>query len=264
MHPFLTTALWVATHAVPATEPTTPVESLPTLAQEAAKADPKWTGAFNLGAQMTNGNSDTRNANSSFDAVYAREKDRVTLGFLWIYTETKTVDAVTGSKDWNLTDRKTSGRGKYDYFFSQKTYGYGQLTAENDYQQQLKLRWTAGAGIGHQFVDDADFKFATELGATHFDNDYYAAKDDSYVAARVAANTLWVPSKTWTIQHTLELFPSVEDIEDFYGRSDLKATATLSESMLAQLQWIMDYDNTPPAGNDRVDNRYLVSIGWKF
>ncbi len=93
---------------------------------------------------------------------------------------------------------------------------------------------------------------------------YYTATDDSYVAARLAANTFYAPNKTWTIQHTLELFPSVEDTDDFYGRSDLKASATLSENMLAQVQWIMDYDNTPPTGNDRIDNRYLLSIGWKF
>lgn len=264
MHPLFSTALWVATHAFPAPQPT-PVETVAKPAQDAAPAaDPKWTGSFNLGAQMTNGNSDTRNGNAAFDAVYAREKDRFTLGFLWVYTETKTVDSTTGVKDWALTDRKTAGRAKYDYFFSKATYAYAQLTAENDFQQQLKLRWTAGAGLGHQFYDEADFKFATEAGATHFDNDYYTATDDSYVAARLAANTFYAPNKTWTIQHTLELFPSVEDTDDFYGRSDLKATATLTESMLAQVQWIMDYDNTPPTGNDRVDNRYLLSVGWKF
>jgi putative salt-induced outer membrane protein YdiY len=235
--------------------------------REAEKAAPKWTGSANLGAQLTDGNSDARNANAAAEAIYAREKDRITLGFLWIYTESKLDTDGNGTRDeWTLTDRKTAGRAKYDYFFSKATYAYAQLTADNDYLQDLRLRWTAGAGLGHQFVDEADLKFAGELGATHFDNDYYttSAPDDAYVAARAALNTTWVPNATWTVTHTAEAYPSVEDQDDFYGRSDLKAAATLTDNMLATLQWIMDYDNTPPGANDRIDNRYLVTLGWKF
>ena len=34
--------------------------------------------------------------------------------------------------------------------------------------------------------------------------------------------------------------------------------------MLAALTHIIDYDNTPATGAERVDNRVLLSIGWSF
>jgi hypothetical protein len=34
--------------------------------------------------------------------------------------------------------------------------------------------------------------------------------------------------------------------------------------MFAQLAWVWDYDSTPSPGRDRSDNRYVLSVGWKF
>jgi len=71
-------------------------------------------------------------------------------------------------------------------------------------------------------------------------------------------------SDAWSFLHTLEAYPSLEETDDFYGRSDFRVNASLSESMVAGFQWVVDYDNTPAAGRERVDNRYLLSVGWKF
>ena len=132
----------------------------------------------------------------------------------------------------------------------------------------MQLRWTAGAGIGHQFVDQERFKFAGEAGATHFDDDYYASagavQDDSYLALRFATTTTLVQNETWSFAHLFEYFPASDDLGDYKLHSDLRATASLTESMVAQFQWIMDYDKTEPPANDSTDNRYLVSVGWKL
>ncbi len=258
--PFVQFALLAAVHAAEAAPAVTPLATAP-IAQDAAAAPaaPAWTGNISAGFVMTDGNSEMRQANASADATLKREKDAFTLGFLWVYAENNNTGA-----GWVLTDRKTFGRGKYDYFFAEKTYAYGLATAENDLLQDISLRWTAGAGLGHQYLDTDAWKFAVEAGLAYIDTDYNAATDTDDLTIRGSTNTAHKASDTWSFTHILEIYPSVEEGEDVYGRSQLTADAKLSENMLASFKWVLDYDNTPVAGNDRVDNRYLLSVGWKF
>mgnify|MGYP001592736099 CR=1 FL=1 len=259
IHSLLSLALWSAVHAAPVT--TSAIDS--TVLAQAPAADakpaPAWTGSVTFGGILTDGNSETRQANATADAEKRRESDRLTLGFLWTYSEERNTSA-----NWNLTDRKTAGRAKYDYFLSEKSYLLAQLSAENDRQADLKLRTTIGVGAGRQFVETEEWKVSAEAGVSSFDEDFNVSPDANYMSARAAYNAAWNYSKSVTFSHTAEVFPSLEDSEDVSGRSDLRATMSLTESMLAQFQWVMDYDNTPAGGKDRVDNRYVVSIGWKF
>jgi putative salt-induced outer membrane protein YdiY len=230
----------------------------PAAATPAAPAEPKWTGSVTAGAILTSGNSDSRNANASADGVYQRTKDRFTLGFLWNYAEDKS----TGS--WNITDRKTSGRAKYDYFLSEKTYALAQASAEADEAADLDLRTTIGVGVGRQVRDDETWKFGVEGGLSQIDENYGSSPDSSYLAARGAYNATWNFSKMWQFAQLLEIFPSLEYSDDFNAHVDTRAKATLTESMFGQLQWVYDFDNTPATGHDRVDNRLVLSVGWKF
>ncbi len=264
IQPFLHAALLLVADAVTA-QPESAAKPLDTVNVQAAPAaaptEPKWTGSVTAGVQMTTGNSETRQANATADAELKREKDRITLGFLWVYGDNKNT-----TPDWLLVDRKTFGRAKYDYFFSDKTYGYGMLTAEGDLLQDISLRWTAGAGVGHQYLDTETWKFGFEAGVSYLDTDYRspASADTEDVAARIATNTAYKMNDTWSFLHTLEAYPSLEETDDFYGRSDARASAVLTENMLLSLQWVVDYDNTPATGRERVDQRYLLSLGWKF
>lgn len=258
--PLVHFALLATAHAAEAAPAPAASLAVAPLAQDAPAATaPKWTGNISAGFVMTDGNSEMRQANASADATLKREKDAFTLGFLWVYAENNNTGA-----GWVLTDRKTFGRGKYDYFFAEKTYAYGLATAENDLLQDISLRWTAGAGIGHQYLDTDTWKFAVEAGLAYIDTDYKGATDTDDLTVRGSTNVAYEASDTWSFAHILEAYPSVEDTEDVYGRSQFTADAKLSENMLASFKWVLDYDNTPVAGNDRVDNRYLLSVGWKF
>ena len=261
IQPFLTVAMWTAVHGA-ATLPLPTVER-PLPLQDAAVATaapaPKWTGSVTFGGLVTTGNSETRNANAVADAEYRREKDRFSLGFLWTYAQEKNTTA-----DWLLTDRRTGGRAKYDYFLSEKTYLLAQASAENDYQADLELRTTIGVGAGRQFLEDDTWKLSAEAGVSSVDESYYSSSDNNYIAARVSLKADWNYSKRWTFSELLTVLPSLESTDDVNAHSELGAKLTLTENMLAQLMWTCDYDNTPAAGKDRVDQRYLITVGWKF
>ena len=235
-------------------------DALQNPAPPTAPPEPKWTGSVTAGAIVTTGNSQTRNANATADAVYQRVKDRITLGFLWSYADNKN----TPGAGWTLTDRKTSGRAKYDYFLSEKTYALAQASAEADELADLDLRTTLGVGAGRQFADDEEWKFSAEGGLAHIDENHGSSPDDSYIAARAAYNATWNLSKMWSFGQLVELYPSLESLDDFNAHVDTRAKATLTGSLFGQVQWVYDFDNTPAAGHDRVDNRLILTLGWKF
>lgn len=231
--------------------------SEPTVAPSGLQDPPpqnKWTGSVSVGAVITDGNTETRSASATADAQYRREKDRTTLGAFWNYQE----------DDVSVIQRRTGGKAKYDYFFSEKTYAFGQISAENDFQADLDLRLIFGGGLGHQFVENEKHKFSAEAGISWFDENFGNSPDNSYVAARGAYTWDWNINKSMVFYHAGEIYPSLEDKEDVYVKLDTRLKVTLTEKMFAQLQWVMDWDNTPAAGKERLDNRYLLTLGWSF
>jgi len=216
---------------------------------------PHWTGSVALGASYSDGNTDRRSASATADTEKRREKDRITLGFLWKYADESGI----------LTDRQTQARGKYDYFFSKKLYGLAQASAEDSYSAALDLRLTAGVGLGYQFKESESWKLSGEAGLSYVDENYTGTLDDtSYPAARAAYAWDWKPEAKYDLSQVGEIFPSLETSEDVSARVDTKGRINLTDKMFAQLQWLYQWDNTPATGKVRNDNMVMLGVGWSF
>lgn len=224
------------------------------LAQEAETAEPAWTGSVAAGAILRTGNNETRTANATADAIWRLEKNRVTLGALWSYQD----------DDTGVLQRKTYGAAKYDHFLSEKAFAYGQVSGNSDKDADLKLRATLDLGAGEQFLDDETWKLSAEAGLSGISEDFKTSGQNDYVAARVAYSAKYFHNSSWELAQDAQLYPSLESSDDIYARVDTRAKLTLTESMFAQFQWVMEYDNTPDTGKERTDNLFSVSVGWSF
>lgn len=234
----------------------TPAEApQPSLAvQEAEEAEPAWSGSVAAGAIIRTGNNETRTANATADAIWRVDKNRVTLGALWSYQ-----DDTTG-----VTQRKTYGSAKYDHFLSETAFAYGQASGNSDKDAQLNVRWTLGAGAGEQFVDNETWKFSAEAGLSGISEDFKTSGKNEYIAARLAYSAKYMHNSSWEFAQDAEAYPSLESGDDLYTRVDTRAKLTLTESMFAQFQWVLEYDSTPDTGKKEVDNLFAVSVGWSF
>jgi putative salt-induced outer membrane protein YdiY len=154
---------------------------------------------------------------------------------------------------------------KYDYFLSKKTYLLAQASGESDLNALLDLRTTVGVGVGYQFREDESWKISGEAGLSYVDENYEGNADDSdFLAARLAYKADWKASDKWEVGQAGQIYPSLEDKEDVNALVDTHAKVTLTKNMFLQLQWLFTWDNTPASGTERVDDLYLLTLGWSF
>ena len=235
-----------------------------------AQVAPQWTGSLNFSAVNTTGNTDTRSAGLAFDASRQGKTDRITVDAAWAYGENKDRSSpVASSSGYVLTQRRAGAGLKYDYYLSNKSYLLATTRALGDTVANLELRYTAGAGLGYTIIDDGKDLFLFEVGLSYLNESYRvvpaaSSRSTDYLAARVAYRYVHPFSDKTKIVHRAEAFPSVEDKEDIYCQVTTELQTTLTESMVATVTHVFDYDNTPAPGFKRGDHRVVLSVGWSF
>ena len=227
----------------------------------------EWTGNVALGGVLSAGNTERRAANAQTQVVRRTDDNRLTGRATWDYGEQQTRDSAGVLGDWELAQRRTFGSLKFDHFLEGSLYAWSQGTAENDRLSNLKLRTTAGAGAGYMLIDETDLMLQGEAGISYVDEDrsYAGPGNNSYsTAARLALSLRWDLTPDTQVLQDAEFYPNVETLYDTYFRVDTRMRTSLTNQMFAQLQYIVDYDNTPSPGNERADHRLIVSLGWGF
>ncbi|HEX6811478.1 MAG TPA: DUF481 domain-containing protein [Planctomycetota bacterium] len=234
------------------------------------KEAPRWTGSVKVSGLWTNGNTDQRGVGASFDAERRTEQDRTSLDASWDYGETKENDPTApGYRDWSLNQRRVGGGAKYDYFLGKESYLLGNVRALADTLADLDLRLTAGAGLGYMWVDDETTTFLTEVGPSYVNENFRSgAPTQEYVSLRVSYKLTHAFTDKTKLVHGVEAYPSLEEQDDIYLTMKTELVTSLTESMVASIAHTLDYDNTPSTSPtrefERVDNRVVLSIGWKF
>lgn len=242
---------------VPAAPSLEPGAVAPTLQDEEAE-EKGWTGSVVAGATISSGNTEKTQYSAAADGEKRVDDDRYSFGLFWNYAEEEIEGEDTTTQDhWG-------GKLQYDHFLTEKSYLLAQASVESDELADLDLRYTVGAGYGYQFRDDEDWKLAGEAGLAYYSEEFEDGTENDYIAARLASKATWNYSENLTFSQTAELFPSLEDSEDVYGKLDTRAEASLTDSMFARLQWVWDWDNTPAEGKERSDHLVQITLGWGF
>jgi putative salt-induced outer membrane protein YdiY len=240
---------------------------VPVLIEDAAAAEavepqaPRWTGSLSIGASVSSGNTNKRSANANADAQLRRENDRFSLDGYWNYADQKP----EGGGDRVLAERKLGASAKYDYFLSERTFLYAATSGAYDKIASLNLRWTAGAGVGYQFYEREDLDWALEAGLAYVNEDFVGSEDDNdYVSARGASDVRWDITEGVTFAQKAEVFQSLENSDDFLARKDSRVRLALTEAMFAQLQYVLEYNNSPATDKKRMDHLVALTVGWSF
>jgi hypothetical protein len=104
-----------------------------------------------------------------------------------------------------------------------------------------------------------------EAGIAYFNEDFKIAADQTSVRARVSVKWDWpILDERITFYHYDEMFPSVQNSQDFYLTADQGIRFKLIEGLVSGFQLTYRYNNMPPPGIKSADTLFLLTIGYSL
>lgn len=222
---------------------------------------PHWTGAVVAGALLSRGNTESSTASVGADAARRTDKDRTTFGAGYYFANQRdngTGKNSTSADNWFLM-------GKYDYFFTEKFYGYGNLRYEKDRIANLDMRLSPGAGVGYQWIEKKDLNFFTESGLSYM-HELYTDPDDTrdYMALRLAYHLDAAFNEHVKGFHNLEFLPDIEETANVLVNTDVGLRAAITEKMFIEAKAQLAYNSEPSEDREKKDLRYTLGVGLAF
>lgn len=225
------------------------------------KPAPKWTGDLSLGITSTHGNTKSESVTGSASANKRTDKDRTTLSA--DYAKSKKEDDVTGVnetvEDW------WRARGKYDYFFSKKTYGYLDSRYEKDSVAELDRRITVGIGGGYQWIEKDEMNFSSELGIASLYEKYdNQTSSNSEISLQLGYHFDRKLTDNIKFINDLTYYPALQKFSDYYLTTTAEIRAKFTDTFFANFKTILNYDATPAQGKHKTDVKYFLGLGYSF
>jgi putative salt-induced outer membrane protein YdiY len=225
------------------------------------KPIPKWTGDISVGITSTHGNTKTEMISANANFAKRTEKDRTTVSA--DYAKGEQEDPDTGEtvtiEDW------WRAKGKYDYFFSKKTYGYLDGRYEKDAVAELDRRTIIGLGAGYQWIESDNMNFSSELGLASLYEKYDNQTDsNSEITLQLGYNFDKKLRKNIKFVHDLTYYPSIDKVSDYYLTTTAGLRADFTETFFLTLKAILNYDSTPAIGSGNTDVKYFLGLGYRF
>jgi putative salt-induced outer membrane protein YdiY len=215
--------------------------------------DVVYKGFVALGGSTQSGNTDRKSFSLSAQMDRITEIDRFSLRFLWNYSE----------EDEIRTARNVFGAVKYDYRFSDRIYGYLSLDLLYDEFRDIDLRMVASVGVGWDVVREDHLTLQAEAGVAYVSENFDTAPDDDHFALRAAGKLVWKISDAFSVRDQVVYLPSMEE-NQYILRNEFAVTSALGSGWSLNLSNVFDFQSDPPAGVDRSDTIWMLSLQYTF
>lgn len=251
---------------------------------------PPWTGRAELGLNGQSGNKDRIDIRGGIDLNRKYEARRINLYLKGQYSETNSARSAN----------EIMGGTRLEFDFSERTYVFGKLDLEYDEFEDLDLRATLTAGMGHFFVKREKLELKGWAGAG-FEYEAFDRKAEAAIPASanfeaalrealhralyqrfqdtgggaIQSNTVVElgyafrqdVKKNFRFKHGLAYYPSVSDS---FGEYRLAADTALEFPLGKDPDWTMrtgvrhEYDSAPREGVDTLDTTYYLNLGYNW
>jgi putative salt-induced outer membrane protein YdiY len=225
------------------------------------KPEVKWSGDISVGFSSTHGNTRTDLTNASANLRKRTEKDRTQLTA--DYARGRQEDPDTGEK--TTTENWWRIRGKYDYFFTKKFYGYLDGRYAKDSIADLDRRIIVGTGGGYQWIESEEMNFSTEAGvASRYEKYDDQTGSNSEISGQFGYHFDKKLVDNVKLMHDLTYYPSLEQFSDYLLGSTAEIRANFTKSMFTNFKVLFTYDATPAQGKTSTDTKYILGVGVNF
>lgn len=221
-----------------------------------------YVGNLNAAYTQVVGNAHLTTASLVGDFVARSEQLRLTLLGRYVY----------GAQDGSVTARNARATIKLDYFLTKRLYWFSSAYFETDEFQDLRLRTALASGPGYQWIEKGDFSgafkdmmFYAEAGPGYFNENFRTIPDETSFRARVATKFDWsLFNELVTLHHDIEMFPSLQDLSDFYLTMNNSVRFKMWGGLTTGFQVTTRYNSRPAPGTVTTDNMYFLTLGYAF
>lgn len=221
-------------------------------AEETRKAlTPTWTVALEAGGSRREGNTNTREARGRLDVVRKTKND-----LLSFY-----LSANFAEQDNRRSENEYRGGILYENNFTERSFWFTRLEMEFDEFENLDLRSTAAAGVGHYWIRKPDHMFKTRLGLGYRHEAFNNNITNNEAILDLGYD--WrVDVAPWVqFTHSLTYSPNFEQTNDYRLNVDSALLFPFKhDNLKLKLGIRNEYNSMPQPGIDRLDNMYYINI----
>ncbi|HEY1424387.1 MAG TPA: DUF481 domain-containing protein [Candidatus Acidoferrum sp.] len=231
-----------------------------------------WSGLFDLGLTVTQGNSSTTSLTIAAKASRIVPKNKLTLYFTQVYgKDNATSPAVT-------TANAIHGGVRDEFSLQPRVYAFAFTDFDQNALQNLDLRNVIGGGLGYHVLKSKKLQFDV-FGGGSFNQEYFGsymtanpapppflitiASQSRHSAEIVAGETLSAKlGPRTTLSEQLSIFPNLSSTGNYRVTFDANATTKLKTWLGWQVTFSDRYISNPPfalKGND-----LLLSTGLRL
>jgi putative salt-induced outer membrane protein YdiY len=227
------------------------------LAQETAPASPLKM-SLDLGATLTDGNSDSTKANGSLNLQAERESlGSILAGIQGNYGESE----VDGERQTDVENAKAFINAKKT--LTPKAFAYGESSILYDDIAEIDYRLTVGPGAGCYLVKSATDTASVEAGPSYIWEKVAGVKDD-YLALRLASRYEHVFAESAKCWLAAEYLPEAADFGNYLVNAEAGAEAALNARMSLKLVVQDKYDSEPGEDLEKNDVLFIGGISVKL
>lgn len=231
-----------------------------------------WSGVFDLGLSLTEGNSSTSALTIAGKASRVVPKNKLTVYYTEIY-----------AKDSNQTPARTTanaihGGVRDDFNLNPRLYAFGFTDFDEDALQHLDLRNVLGGGLGWHVIHGKNTQFDV-FGGGDFNQEYFSAytianpapppallpepSQTRHSAEIVSGETLSMKiGPRTTVSEQLSFFPNLSTVGEYRVTFDANASTKLKSWLSWQATFSDRYLSDPPVGLK--GNDLLLSTGLRL
>ena len=255
----------------------------------------KWSGNISAGFKSSHGSSFSEDSTVDWGFRLRTKKHRFRQSGWFVVERSEDSDG-----DKVTTEENFTVLAIYDYFFTEKFYGFWSERFKKDHIDDLEYRFTHAWGVGYQWSETDNLQFATFAGPGYLQEkydsripnpNYTEPQTISYLQAgrtgRLAdanVETKWLKDvsrrndvilqsgyhfewKPFSRIHYISNFtynPSIDDWGDYNITHDSEVRTFINSKIYFTFKFILDYDSHPGEDSASTDTDYILGLGWNF
>ena len=217
-----------------------------------------WTANFDLALGYTDATTDTSSLSTALELRRRKKPMDFFFGAYYFFSSTKE------SGESRVTDEnRLLGRARLDYDLSDRTFAFGQISAEYDEIQNLSLRTDPVVGVGYRFVDREKLMISGRSGPGYVYQRYFGGDVEDYFTILFGGDLEADLPYGSKFRIGAEYLP---EVSDWQGNYLIRTFADWTMPIIGWLDFkiaVFDtYNNRPSDDTDR--NTFTTTAGLSF